>query len=161
MCLYYCSCEDICLYSNIMRTWFKVRVLNKWLRVPEIIINGCNVLWSVGNIRRYVCERDYVGVKDNGGSLWILKSLARFPASIIQVYSLFFLIALLLSAKRPKSPHSQQERRPSACSAGNDNMHLPRAFLFIFFSSYDLANRMYFKPYWLSFKFKVTLRKHW
>lgn len=42
-----------------MRTWFKVRVLNKWLRVPE----------SVGNIRRYVCERDYVGVKDNGGSL--------------------------------------------------------------------------------------------
>lgn len=48
-----------------------------------------------------------------------------------------FLIALLLSAKRPKSPHSQQERRPSACSAGNDNMHLPRAFLFIFLSSYD------------------------
>lgn len=45
---------------------------------------------SVGNIRRYVCERDYVGVKDNGGSLRILKSLARFPASIIQVYSLFF-----------------------------------------------------------------------
>lgn len=40
-----------------------------------------------------------------------------------------FLIALLLSAKRPKSP---QERRPNACSAGNDNMHLPQAFLFIF-----------------------------
>lgn len=60
-----------------------------------------------------------------------LSTISGINYSSVQPVS---VIALLLSAKCPKSPRSRHGRRPSACSAGNDGMGFPSApFLGLFF----------------------------
>lgn len=83
----------------------------------------------------YVCvvAKDKGGIIMNSGKLSTISGINY--SSVLPVS----VIALILSAKCPKSPQSRHRRRPCACSAGIDEMGSPQVpFLGKFLTCFDL-----------------------